>query len=169
MNRFLWTSGVALLLLAVAAWMPIALARLIYNPTDSAPRGWYWLQPTNVFFEGDEVLVDLPDPAARLAAERSYLPLGVPLLKRIGARAGQRVCIRERVVYIDGKPAATALPCDTAGRPLPTFSQCRLLLPSELFLLNPAKRTSFDSRYFGPVAVSRVRGRAVPLWTWGSP
>jgi conjugative transfer signal peptidase TraF len=168
MSRFLWTSGIAVMLLAVAAWMPSVFARLIYNPTDSAPRGWYWLQPTNVFSVGDEVLVDLPDPAARLAAERHYLPMGVPLLKGIGARVGQRVCIRDRIVYIDAKPAATALSRDTAGRPLPTFSQCRLLLPSELFLLNPAKRTSFDSRYFGPVAVSRVRGRAVPLWTWSS-
>jgi type IV secretory pathway protease TraF len=40
---------------------------------------------------------------------------------------------------------------------------------NELFLLNPDKLASFDSRYFGPVTVSRVWGRAIPLWTWESP
>jgi conjugative transfer signal peptidase TraF len=169
MNRILTISALALSLLAMAAWMPADYERLIYNATDSAPRGWYWLEPATEFFSGDDVLIDLPEPTAQLAAERHYLPAGVPLLKRVGARGGQHVCIRDGTVVIDGKRIATVLSHDTAGRPLSAWTHCRLLQRSELFLLNPAKTASFDSRYFGPVAVSRARGRAIPLWTWESP
>jgi type IV secretory pathway protease TraF len=50
-------------------------------------------------------------------------------------------------------------------RPLPAWSQCRVLLDGELFLLNPTRADSFDSRYFGPLDASFVRGRALPLFT----
>lgn len=169
MKRTLTIALIALTLLAMAAWIPAGSARLIYNATDSAPRGWYWLEPATEFFTGDEVLIDLPASAAQLAAERHYLPAGVPLLKRVGARGGQHVCLRSGTVTVDGREVAMVLSHDTAGRPLLAWPQCRLLHRSELFLLNPAKTASFDSRYFGPVAVSRARGRAIPLWTWESP
>jgi conjugative transfer signal peptidase TraF len=169
MMRILTISAVALLLLVLAAWIPAGYERLIYNATDSAPRGWYWLEPATAFFAGDEVLTDLPESTAQLAAERRYLPAGVPLLKRVGARGGQHVCLRGLTVFIDGKPIATTLSYDSAGRPLSAWTHCRLLMRNELFLLNPDKLASFDSRYFGPVTVSRVWGRAIPLWTWESP
>lgn len=169
MNRILVTVSLALLFFALECWIPIGDARLIYNATDSAPRGWYWIQPENDYSVGDEVLIDLPESVAHLAAERRYLPAGVPLLKRVGARGGQQICLRDRVVRIEGMPLAIALSRDTAGRPLQAWAQCRLLLAGELFLLNPAKAASFDSRYFGPVPMARARGRAIPLWTWDTP
>lgn len=169
MNRILMIAGFAVTLLFMAAWLPAGYAWLIYNATDSAPRGWYWLQPSNAYSVGDEVLVDLPESVARLAAERQYLPAGVPLLKRVGALGGQRICLRDHVVRIDGVPLAMALERDSTGRPLQVWAQCRLLLGGELFLFNATKTASFDSRYFGPVSISRARGRAIPLWTWNSP
>lgn len=166
MNRMLAITCAAVLLLAIANGMPASTVRLLYNPTDSAPRGWYWLRPDTAFSVGDEVLVVLPAPIAKLAADRHYLPTGVPLLKRVGAHGGQQVCLHDRVIRIDGDAVAIALSHDTTGRPLPLWTQCRSLSSDELFLLNPAKKASFDSRYFGPVVVSSVRGRAIPLWTW---
>lgn len=169
MKRLLALSAAGVLLLAATAIVPAGCARLIYNATDSAPTGWYWLQPGGPYLGDDEVLVELPDAPARLAADRRYLPAGLPLLKRVGARGGQRVCVRDGLVFIDGQSIATALSHDSSGRPLLAWTGCRLLLISELFLLNPARTASFDSRYFGPVSISRVRGRAIPLWTWESP
>ncbi len=146
--------------------------RIVYNPSNSVPRGWYRIGPrdsTGSLHVGSVVLARLPADAAALAARRRYLPAGIPLLKRIGAVAPQSVCIRERVVRIDGAAVATALVHDGRNRPLHTWSQCRALNGGELFLLSNTSAASFDSRYFGPIAASTVIGLAQPIWTWGAP
>jgi conjugative transfer signal peptidase TraF len=100
-----------------------------------------------------------------LAARRGYLPWRIPLLKRIGAIAPQAVCIRGRVVRIDGVRVAVTLPVDRSGRRLMAWRQCRRLRAGELFLLSTTNPASFDSRYFGPVLISDVIGQAKPIYT----
>ncbi|ART52401.1 peptidase [Acidovorax carolinensis] len=160
--------------LAALAWASFTspLPRLIYNPSDSVAVGWYRIdlldhragslpRPLSV---GSIVLVPLPAEAAALAAQRSYLPTRVPLLKRVGAVAPQHVCIVDALVWIDGVPVAATLAADRLGRPLPSWPQCRRLRPGELFLLSATNPASFDSRYFGPVSASAVIGVAHPVW-----
>ena len=94
---------------------------------------------------------------------RGYLPEGVPLLKHVAAKAGQRVCRIGAVVSVDARPVATARARDGKGRPLPIWRGCRTLKPGEIFLLNPSVPDSLDGRYFGPLPTSAVIGRATPL------
>lgn len=156
------------LLIVASAWTQTPRL-IVYNPTTSAPLGWYLIEKTNVLHVGDYVLAELPPAAATLAAERGYLPRGIPILKRIGATFGQRVCVQDRVVSIDERRQAFALRNDAQQRQLPTWGQCRVLHINEFFLLNPQRSASFDSRYFGPIERGAVLGRARPLWTWTTP
>ncbi|MDP2148146.1 MAG: S26 family signal peptidase [Parvibaculum sp.] len=167
-------AGFAAVGLAALAWAAFMqpLPRLIYNPSDSVPVGWYRVQPLDhraaslprPLSVGSIVLTRLPADAGVLAAQRGYLPTRVPLLKRVGAVAPQHVCIVAGQVRIDGVPAAAALPADRLGRPLPSLQLCRGLEPGELFLLSVTNPASFDSRYFGPVSASAVIGVAHPVW-----
>lgn len=139
--------------------------RLVYNPSSSAPRGWYRVLPATHLGVGQYVVVRLPRDTAVFAASRGYLPRSVPVLKQIAAIGGQRVCIRKVVVYVDDVPIARTLGVDGMGRPLHAWAHCRRLIDGELFLLNTSNAASFDSRYFGPVDVSFVIGQAVALST----
>ncbi|QOK92206.1 S26 family signal peptidase [Ralstonia pseudosolanacearum] len=148
------------------------LPRFTYNPSDSVAVGWYRVDPLDhragslpsPLPVNSIVLVPLPAEAAALAAQRGYLPTRVPLLKRVGAIAPQEVCIAGGIVRIDGVPSAAVLRADRLGRPLPSWQRCRRLESGELFLLSVTNTASFDSRYFGPVAVSTVIGVAHPVW-----
>lgn len=142
---------------------------VVYNPSDSVPRGWYRIGPVGSLHADSIVLARLPAEAAALAAQRGYLPAGIPLLKRVGAVAPQRVCIDGASVRIDGVQVAGARSADGRGRPLSVWQQCRQLSNGELFLLSSTNKASFDSRYFGPIAAAAVIGSAQPLWTWGTP
>ncbi|GAB1395077.1 hypothetical protein MASR1M60_32410 [Rhodocyclaceae bacterium] len=104
------------------------LPRLIYNPSDSVAVGWYRVDPLayqaislpHQLSVDSIVLVPLPAEAAALAAQRGYLPMRVPLLKRVGAVAPQEVCIASGIVRIDGVPTAAVLRSDRLGRLLPS-------------------------------------------------
>ncbi|MFI8743853.1 S26 family signal peptidase [Pseudomonas sp. NPDC077186] len=138
--------------------------RLVYNASDSVPVGWYRISPANSLASGDLVLVRLPPEASSLAAQRGYLPANVPLLKTVAAMAPQRVCVQGSQVRIDGDLVAKRLRWDRQVRALPNWQACRRLVGDELFLLNSSNPASFDSRYFGPLSVDAVIGRAQPLW-----
>ena len=167
-------AGLAACGLAALAWASFVhpFPRLIYNPSDSVPVGWYRVDPLRhrpgslprPLSVDSIVLTTLPPDAAALAAQRGYLPARVPLLKRVGAVAPQEVCTAGGVVRIDDVPSATVLPADRWDRPLPSWQQCRRLEPGELFLLSVTNPASFDSRYFGPVSASAVIGVARPVW-----
>ncbi|HBP0827670.1 TPA: S26 family signal peptidase [Stenotrophomonas maltophilia] len=167
-------AGFAAVGLAALAWAAFVqpLPRLIYNPSDSVPVGWYRVQPLDrraaslprPLSVGSIVLTRLPAEAGVLAAQRGYLPAHVPLLKRVGAVAPQHICIVAGQVRIDGVPVAAALPADRLGRPLPSWPHCRPLAEGELFLLSMTNPASFDSRYFGPVSASAVIGVTHPVW-----
>jgi type IV secretory pathway protease TraF len=72
--------------------------------------------------------------------------------------------VRDGTVLIDGAAIATTLTLDGKRRRLTAWSHCRKLETGELFLLNTSTPSSFDSRYFGPIDVSFVRGKANLLW-----
>jgi len=172
-------TGLSVCGFAALAWASFAspLPRLTYNPSDSVAVGWYRVDPldpragslSHPLSVDSIVLVPLPAKADALAARRGYLPTRVPLLKRIGAVAGQEVCVAGGIVRIDGVSVAAALPADRMGRPLPSWQQCRRLKPGELFLLSTTNPASFDSRDFGPVAASTVIGIAHPVWLEARP
>jgi len=139
--------------------------RLIYNASDSVPVGWYRIESTDALHVGGIVLARLPAAPAAFAARRGYLPMRIPLLKRIGAMVPQAVCVCDGIVSIDSIPVAATLFVDGSGRRLTAWPQCRRLRAGELFLLSTTNPASFDSRYFGPVSTSAVIGAARPLWT----
>jgi conjugative transfer signal peptidase TraF len=143
--------------------------RLIYNASESAPRGFYAVARSVHLRTGDYVVARLPEAVAKLAAQRDYLSRTVPVLKRIVALEGDRVCVRDGMVHVHETAAARVLRIDGQGRPLAAWNHCRHLVSGEVFLLNTYSPASFDSRYFGPLDVTFVRGRAVPLWTFGGP
>ena len=153
-------AGLAIASLALAARRP-----LVWNVTHSVPTGLYWVGDPAALAVDDRVAIEPPAAIQRLLAERGYLPAGVPLLKRVAAVSGQRVCRFRHGVTIDGQLAALALANDRMGRPLPVWSGCHVLGPGEIFTLNPDQPASFDGRYFGPLPANAVTGRAVPVWT----
>ena len=100
--------------LAALAWAAFVqpLPRLVYNPSDSVPIGWYRIGSSDALHVGAIVLTTLPPDVAALAAQRRYLPARVPLLKRVGAVAPQHVCVFDALVWIDGVPVAAVLAAD---------------------------------------------------------
>jgi conjugative transfer signal peptidase TraF len=152
--------GVALLGLS-ALWKPDP--RLIYNPSTSAPIGWYRIDPDAEISAGMVVASSLADEAERLADGRRYLPQGTPVIKTVWAVPGDAYCVREDSLTVRETDFSLAVE-DSSGRELPRLEPgCRTVAEGHVLLLSDIIGNSFDSRYFGEVSLSLVIGEAVYL------
>jgi conjugative transfer signal peptidase TraF len=138
---------------------------LVWNTTASIPTGLYWIRDKPNRYIGERIAVEPPPELRQLLAERGYLPVNVPLLKRVAALGGQTVCRIGARITIDGQLVVKARLRDSQGRALPSWSGCQRLRRDQIFVMNPAAPDSFDGRYFGPLRLDTVIGRATPVWT----
>jgi hypothetical protein len=76
----------------------------------------------------------------------------VPIIKTVWAVEGEQICRQNQQVTASGRPPLVALSHDSLGRSLPSKDGCNVLAKGEVFLVSTDVQTSFDSRYFGPVA-----------------
>ena len=156
--------AVAALLLSTIRTPP--RPRFLWNASESVPLGLYKLRPADTLAVTELVVAAPPEPLANFLAQRTYLPLGVPLIKRVLALPGQSVCREDLLISVDGIAMGTALARDRRGRALPIWRGCRAIAQGEVFLMNWDEPASLDGRYFGPISSSSIIGRAEPLWTF---
>jgi conjugative transfer signal peptidase TraF len=143
-----------------------AAPHYIWNASNSVPIGLYRLRPVTTLTVTDLVAVQPPDPLATFLDYNGYLPIGVPMLKRVLALPKQTVCRNGLTIAVDGVDVGQAYERDGRGRPLPAWHGCRIIADGDVFVMNWQSPDSFDGRYFGPLPASAVIGRAVPVWTY---
>jgi len=143
-----------------------------YNGTHSFPQGLYIVVHKHLE-KGDLVLIKLPQaPIYDMARARGYLDVGWSparhLLKRLVAVVGDRVTINALGVEVNGITLANSAPLaeDASGFPLQFYSLQNYTLGVDEILMMSESRTSFDSRYFGPVRTTVLESIVIPLLTW---
>lgn len=145
------------------------------NFSHSAPIGVWRVSgfQAAALARGELVEVCPPDaPIVQLMVDRGYLDRGncatthvAPLLKAVGAVPGDTVIVQHgRAVAVNGQ----AVPNTTALPTLPAWPDGTYTVPSgHVWLFSTYTPVSFDSRYFGPVAIASIRGRARPVLVLG--
>jgi signal peptidase I len=93
-------------------------------------------------------------------------------IKRCIATGGETVEVRDKHVYVDGKPldepyAIHSDPND--GIDIRDNYGPYTVPPGDLFMMGDNRDNSNDSRYWGPLPMDLVKGRAMFLyWSWDS-
>ena len=145
------------------------------NTTPSMPVGLWRVAPVVAELRRGDIVTACPPEAAgtREAAARGYLAAGTcpggyePLVKPVAAVADDLVAVGRAGVSVNGAllDGTAPLDCDSAGRELRAFpSGVHRVSPSRVWLLSGHDARSWDSRYFGPVAVADVQAVARPVW-----
>jgi conjugative transfer signal peptidase TraF len=137
----------------------------IWNGSGSVPVGLYRLHQAGDHYVTELVAVRPPEPLATFLDLNGYLPIGVPMLKRVLALPGQTVCRDGNTISVEGIEMGEAQERDSRGRPLPVWQGCDVVGQGELFLMNWQSAVSLDGRYFGLTPSTSVIGRAHPVWT----
>ena len=147
------------------------------NLTASEPLGLYRLEPVTMTEIPRGALVELCPPAwVTPAAFPFYLSGdcfggGKAMLKTIVGVPGDRIWVSEDGVTINGVTLPGSVPRlrsnQYPGISLPRLRGELVLRPGQYWVYGrgarPALATlSFDSRYFGPIAIGQIRGLAIP-------
>ena len=166
-----------LTLTALAAFAGLgSLMNLRITLTDSsAPAGVYRLVANAPVKRGTLVAACLPQTIAQDGLTRGYLrpgdcPAGAePVAKIIGALPGEAVTVEPGGVVVNGVTFADSRTAarDSAGRPLAHVPfGLRPVSSGEAWLFGFNDPRSWDSRYFGPVPITAIRGSLKPILTW---
>jgi len=152
--------------------LPLFCAAIVWatgvhlNTTASMPLG-IWRETAENPARGSVVKTCVPEPSAQLARTRDYLPLGLcpggvqPVLKYVAAMEGDVVEVSATGMRVNGRllPRTAPQARDSRERPLRAWPFGRYVVShGEAWLIVPLPR-SFDSRYFGPVAVDVLSRR----------
>jgi len=149
------------------------LAGLRLNTSASAPEGVWRVLPLQGEPERGMLVEVCPPvhPAVAAMRDGGYLPPGpcapgvAAFLKPVAAIAGDLVSIRQgQPVAVNGREVVGTMPA--SNMPAWPDGDYRVA-PGTLWLLSNYSEYSFDSRYFGPVPVFHVRGKAEPVFTRG--
>ncbi len=135
---------------------------LIWNVSASAPLGLYAVE-AGAPARGDLVAARVPAAWRAFGGARGYIPVNVPLIKRVAALGGDWVCSDSAGIWVNGRFAAARRLVDGAGLPMPFWHGCTPLAPGE-YLLLMNKADSFDGRYFGKTGPGDIIGKVELLW-----
>lgn len=151
----------------------------IYVTTESIPRGVYVVDQTRKPLLTEIAVVTRPSvassehPTVRALLQRSEYRM----LKPIGAVEGSFIHSMGSYIWSCPNGAGVSSKCtllgitvaqDSYGRPLEPFKfEGARLARGQVYLGDMTVHPrSFDSRYFGPVAIDSIVGVAYPLMTW---
>lgn len=138
--------------------------RLIWNRTDSAPKGLYWLSD-DPFTLGRWVVVSSQSADAGWAQAHGYVGHNWPLLKQIAGVSGDEICRYATRILINGILVGEAHLSAGSGEKLPVWEGCVVLSQDQVFLMN-AHPDSLDGRYFGITDRSDLAGVAHLIFAW---
>jgi conjugative transfer signal peptidase TraF len=146
----------------ICGWLGLRL-----NTSPSLPVGVYITTET-----GNLVEFCPAEPFASVALARGYRSSGVcpdggaPLLKPVVATSGDVVDFWPGGLEVNNFriPNTAPLSSDAKGRPLTHWPFGRYMVPTSMaWVASSYNGRSFDSRYFGPVAVTAIRDRVRPV------
>ena len=158
--------GRALATACASALACLVGAHLLWNWTPSLPLGLYWVSPARARPTSERSWRSPSRPACeRSCASGGTCRPGRCSSSRSWPRADDDVCTDGGTLTVNGAPLGAIATEDTLGRPLPHDTRCGPLPGGVVFVASHLP-TSFDSRTFGPVPISELRGTVTPLWTY---
>ena len=148
-----------------------------YTVTGSVPIGFYRIQPIGQNFSvrrGDYVAFCLPSSIAYIGKKAGYLAQGScnertdALVKKVIALPGDTVTVSDKVIIVNGKIyPAPVLKTDQHHHTVKRLIANGIYISHCVWVYgNGDIEHSWDSRYYGGIAINSIKKRMIPLLTF---
>lgn len=137
---------------------------LIYNHTESIPKGWYLILPAKEIKADDIVGYEVSDEIRNLAIGRGWMKGTDTMMKKVGALEGDSFEVKkDQSFWVKGKYIGKVFTHDHKGQPMPVVPVGKYQVGKGKFLPVTSHPFSFDGRYFGAVEIEKIKFKAIPL------
>ncbi|KTD14360.1 conjugative transfer signal peptidase TraF [Legionella israelensis] len=168
------TAWISIFLLSIlsAVLLLIAMGFRI-NMTDSIPIGLYRISNIKNLKNAFVIFCPEDKPVFQQAKNRGYIGSGFCpggygyLMKKVVAIKGDIISVTDEGVLVNHQLISFSKPISTDGinRPLPQWRTIDYQLKEdEILTMTSQSAWSFDSRYYGPVHLSQIKGIITPVW-----
>lgn len=169
----------------LTAWMSIFLLSILsmvlllvamgfkINMTDSIPIGLYRITDIKNLKNAFVIFCPEDKPVFQQARDRGYIDSGLCpggygyLMKKVVAIKGDNISVTDEGVLVNHQliPFSKPISADGLKRPLPQWrTRDYQLKKDEILTMTSQSEWSFDTRYFGPVRLSQIKGVITPVW-----
>ena len=140
---------------------------IYFNATSSLPQGFYLRIPAKEYHRGDYIVYEPSEDVKALIVKNDWGDGERDFLKKVGATAGEKYSVDAETLNfeIEGKYIGQVYETDNAGNVLPKL-RGEFEVPKGYVLPIATSARSFDGRYSGVIAESRIKARVVPILTW---
>jgi len=172
-----WTAWIAVFLLSIIGMaLLLVVMGLRINLTDSIPVGLYRIKAIqDVKNIKQAYVIFCPDdkPVFQQAKDRGYIDHGLCpggygyLMKKVVATQGDQISVMASGVFVNQRLIPFSMPKarDGVNRALPQWRALNYQLKDDEFMtMTNQSAWSFDSRYYGPVRLSQIKGVITPVW-----
>ena len=137
------------------------------NVTSSLPQGLYVRVPRTEITKGDYIVYEPSEEVKKIIVKNGWGEGKHDFLKTVGAVSGEKYSIDSQTLAfeIDGKYIGQVYEKDNAGNELPKL-RGKFEVPQGYILPVATSARSFDGRYSGVIAKSRIKAKVVPILIW---
>jgi signal peptidase I len=122
----------------------------------------------------DKVIIPVKDPQrGEIVVFKFPEDPDKDFIKRVVGVAGDEIKIRDKQVFVNGKPLNHDFGIHVDPRTFPSSAEPRdnfgpiTVPPNSLFVMGDNRDQSYDSRYWGFVDLSAIKGKAfIIYWSW---
>jgi len=138
-------------------------SKVVFQITGSMPQGIYLIKPAENINANQFIIFDLPENVKQTIRNRRWVPDRVSMLMKVAiGLPGDNISLNEKGVYVNGVYFGPVKQHDKQGLPLPVINS-KFTLQKDQYFAACRSVNSFDSRYFGPVPKSEIKGVVEPF------
>ncbi len=143
--------------------LKILSTKVVFQITGSMPIGIYLIKPAKDINAWQFIIFNFPENVKQIMRNRRWVPDRVSMLmKAVIGLPGDNISLNEKGVYVNGVYFGPVKQHDKQGLPLPVINS-KFTLQKDQYFAACRSVNSFDSRYFGPVPKSEIKGVVEPF------
>ena len=162
-NRNLYLLSFILIIMALLLLLQLMGFGIVYQETDSMPKGWYLQLPVTKIYRNQIVIFQPTKYLQHYMIKHDWIGKNMRMMKHVLALPGDNVCNKNNTLLINQHLIGKVYHHYSPHHLLLQRQFCGHLAKNQYLVISTFSPRSFDSRYFGPISRQQIQYQGIKL------